>query len=63
MAWPVFRKLFSLPEDLGYDLLGDLITEDGSVLLAMVAGSRRDELRAMFEDEQLDEYCLDVLTC
>ncbi len=66
-AWPVFRKLFSLPGDIGYDLLGDLITEDGSILLAMVGGRRREELRAMVEDEKLDEYCrnacLDALTC
>ena len=66
-AWPVFRKLFSLPGDIGYDLLGDLITEDGSILLAMVVGGRRDELRAMIEDETLDEYCrnacIDALTC
>lgn len=66
-AWPVFRKLFSLPGDVGYDLLGDLITEDGSILLAMVGGQQQDELRAMVEDEELDEYCrnacLDALTC
>jgi Protein of unknown function (DUF1186)/SEC-C motif len=66
-AWPVFRKLFSLPGDIGYDLLGDLITEEGSILLAMVGGSRRHELREMVEDEKLDEYCrnacLDALTC
>jgi Protein of unknown function (DUF1186)/SEC-C motif len=65
-AWPVFRKLVSLPGTLSYDLLGDLITEDASILLAMVVGGRRDELRAMIEDEQLDEYCrnacLDALT-
>ena len=54
-AWPVFRKLFSLPGNLGYDLLGDLITEDGSILLAMVGGQSREELRAMVEDESLDE--------
>ena len=66
-AWPVFRKLFSLSGEIGYDLLGDLITEDGSILLAMVGGNRREELRAMVEDEKLDEYCrnacLDALTC
>lgn len=66
-AWPVFRKLFSLPGGIGYDLLGDLITEDGSILLAMVGGQRQDELRAMAEDEKLDEYCrnacIDALTC
>jgi hypothetical protein len=66
-AWPVFRRLFSLPGGIGYDLLGDLITEDGSILLAMVGGQRQDELRAMVEDESLDEYCrnacLDALTC
>jgi hypothetical protein len=66
-AWPVFRKLFSLPGDIGYDLLGDLITEDGSILLATVGGNRREELRAMIEDETLDEYCrnacIDALAC
>jgi hypothetical protein len=66
-AWPVFRKLFSLPGGLAYDLLGDLITEDGSILLAMAGGHRRDELRAMVEDVKLDEYCrnacIDALTC
>ncbi len=66
-AWPVVRKLFSLPGEIGYDLLGDLITEDGSILLAMVGGNRRNELRVMIEDESLDEYCrcacLDALTC
>lgn len=66
-AWPVFRRLFSLPGDIAYDLLGDLITDDGSILLAMVGGGRREELRAMVEDETLDEFCrnacLDALTC
>jgi hypothetical protein len=66
-AWPVFRKLFSLPGDNGYDLLGDLITEDGSVLLAMVGSNRREELRTLVEDEKLEKYCrnacIDALTC
>ena len=66
-AWPVFRKLFSLPEKTGYDLLGDLITQDGPVLLAQVVGKHLDELRALIEDESLDQYCrgsaLDALTC
>ena len=66
-AWPVFRKLFSLPGDIGFDLMGDLITEDASILLAMVGGRQPAELRAMIEDEALDEYCrgacLDALTC
>lgn len=66
-AWPVIRKLFSLPGGIGYELLGDLITEDGSILLAMVGGQRQDELRAMAEDEKLDEHCrnacIDALTC
>lgn len=66
-AWPVFRKLFSLPGDIGYSLLGDFITEDGSIALAMLVGKHREELRAMVEDEGLDDYCrnacLDALTC
>ncbi len=66
-AWPAFRKLFSLPGDIAYDLLGDVITEGGSFLLAMVGGQHQDELRAMIEDEALDEYCrgacLEALTC
>ncbi|HEY2082740.1 MAG TPA: DUF1186 domain-containing protein [Verrucomicrobiae bacterium] len=66
-AWPVFRKLFSLPGDIGYELMGDVITEDASILLAMVGANHSDELRAMVEDEALDEYCrgacLDALTC
>ncbi len=66
-AWPVLRRLFSLPGKRAYDLLGDLITEDGSIVLAMAAGGRRNELQAMIEDEHLDEYCryacLDALTC
>ena len=65
-AWSVFRKLFSLPSGIGYDLLGDLITGDGSILLAMVGGKRQSELRAMAEDETLDEdcrnACIDALT-
>ena len=36
-------------------------------MLAMAGGQRPDELRAMIEDEKLDEYCrnacLDALTC
>lgn len=66
-AWPVFRKLYSLPEKTGYDLLSDTITEDGPRLLASVVGKRLDELRALIEDESLDQYCrgsgVDALTC
>lgn len=66
-AWPVFRKLFSLPSQVNYALLGDLITEHGSILLAMVGGGRCEELRAMVEDESLCRFCrgacLDALTC
>lgn len=66
-AWPVFRKLFSLPSNVNFDLLGDLVTEDGSILLAMVGGGRREELRAMVEDDSLCGFCrgacLDALTC
>lgn len=66
-AWPVFRRLFSLPSKVNFDLLGDLVTEDGSILLAMVGGGRREELRAMVEDDSLCEFCrgacLDALTC
>ncbi|HEX9046868.1 MAG TPA: DUF1186 domain-containing protein, partial [Verrucomicrobiae bacterium] len=66
-AWPVFRQLFSLPGDSSYDLLGDTITEEGAVLLAMVGGAHPAELQAMFEDESVDMFCrntcLDALNC
>lgn len=65
-AWPVFRKIFSQTDSLSDDLMGDLITEDGSVLLAMVGGGRREELLTMVRDELLDPYCrnacIDALT-
>lgn len=66
-AWPVARRLFSLPGETTHDLLGDIVTEDGSILLAMLAGGRRGELQEMIEDTSLNEYvrgaCLDALTC
>jgi hypothetical protein len=66
-AWPAFRKLLSLPGEISYELLGDTITEDGPVLLAMVGSNQRDELLTMIEDERLDQFCraacLDALTC
>jgi hypothetical protein len=66
-AWPVCRKLFSLSDGFSDDLLGDLITEDGPILLAMIGGRHPDELQEMIEDETLDVYCrnacIDALTC
>jgi hypothetical protein len=66
-AWPAYRKLFSLSGHIAHNLLGDLITEHGPVLLAMIGRRQHDELQAMIEDEKLDEHsrvtCLDALTC
>lgn len=66
-AWPACRDLLLLPGQTSEDLLGDFITEDASIVLAMIAGGMRDELRTMVENERLDEFCrtacLDALTC
>jgi hypothetical protein len=66
-AWPACRDLLLLPGQTSEDLLGDFITEDASIVLAMVAGGMRDELRTMVENERVDEFCrtacLDALAC
>ena len=65
-AWPASRKLFSLPGEMSHDLLGTIVTEEGSILLAMIGDRRCHELRLMIEDEKIDDYCrgacLDALT-
>jgi hypothetical protein len=67
-AWPIFRQLVSLPGELALDLTGDILTQDGSVLLASVAGAERlSELQQLAENIQVNEDCrwssLDALVC
>jgi len=66
-AWPSFRKVFSLPGQTPHELTGEVITVNGAVLLASVAGERHSELREMFEEEAIEEFCrgtaLEALAC
>jgi hypothetical protein len=66
-AWPVFRRLFSLPGATPHDLCSEITTEAGPVLLASVVGERDTELRGMLEDETVEELCrataLEALAC
>lgn len=66
-AWPVFRRLLSLPGKTSLDLTGDIVTQDGPVLVASVVGGQRVELQAMIEDPDANEYCrgacLEAMAC
>ena len=57
-AYPLLIKLFSTPDEdaILYSLVGDVITEDLPRMLASVCGDDIDPIKALAENEKVDEF-------
>ena len=53
-------SIFRLPGELPFDVFGDVITEDGGLLLWQTAGGVVAGLKALIEDREADVYCRDA---
>jgi hypothetical protein len=51
-----FLRFFSLPGDQALDLTGDMVTEQGSVILASVCGGDPSPLLKLIHDETVNEF-------
>lgn len=56
-AHKVIVDLFSLPTDLPYQLVGDLVTEDLPSILFKTCGGSTDLIRSMILNKNADDYC------
>jgi len=57
-AYPLLIRLFSIPDedDILYRLFGDVITEDLPRMLASVCGGDIEPIKALAENEKVDEF-------
>ncbi len=55
-AFPLIIELISFPGEIPHAILGDVLTEDLSRILASVTGSDINPLKKVIEDSQLNEY-------
>jgi hypothetical protein len=55
-AYPLFVKFFSQPGDLAIDSTGDIVTEDLDSMLASVSCGDDGPIKAMIENEDLNEW-------
>ena len=55
-AYPVFVDILSLPNEMPHDLFGDAICEAGSRILASICGDDIRPIKALIENNDIDEY-------
>jgi hypothetical protein len=55
-AYPLLVKIFSVPGEFAFDLVGDTVTEDLGQLLASVSGGDISGMTALVENEDANEY-------
>jgi hypothetical protein len=55
-AYPLLVKIFSLPGEFAFDLVGDTVTEDLGKILASVSGGDISGMAALVENEDANEY-------
>jgi len=55
-ALPSVLRWLELPGDLQDEITGDVAPQDGSVILASVAGGDCPEIRALVENREIDEF-------
>ncbi len=56
-AFAAMVKFFSLPDELPFDIAGDIPTQHGAVMLASVCGGQIGPLQALVENVAANEYC------
>ena len=59
-AYPAIVALVSLPDELPFNLLGDVITEDLGCILASVSCGDPGLMQALAENEDINEYMRDA---
>lgn len=66
-AYPLIVELFSLPDEIGVELTGDIVTEGLDRILASVSRGDTSLIKRLAEDEAADEYArnaaLEALLC
>ena len=55
-AYPLLARIFSRPGEFGYELAGDVLTQDLGRILASVSGGDVSEMKDLIENEQANEY-------
>jgi hypothetical protein len=55
-AYPYVIRWLSLPEEEPFDIAGDIVTQDGSRILAGVCDGNLEPIKALIMDRQADEY-------
>lgn len=55
-AYPLIIELISFPGEIPHAILGDVLTEDLSRILASVAGNEIEPLKRVIENPHLNEY-------
>ncbi len=55
-AYPLLVKIFSVPGEFAFDLVGDTVTEDLGQILASVSGGDISGMAALVENEDANEY-------
>lgn len=55
-AYPIVFDIFSLPNDMAFDLLGDVMTEAGGRIIASLCGDDLESIKRMINNEVVDEY-------
>jgi len=56
-AYPLFIPWLSLPGEGAFDIGGDMVTQDGSRLLAAVCGEDLGPIKALILNREANEYC------
>jgi len=55
-AYPLLVRIFSVPGEFAFDLVGDTVTEDLGQILASVSGGDISGMAALVENEAANEY-------
>jgi hypothetical protein len=55
-AYPLLVRIFSLPGEMSFDLVGDTVTEGLDKILASVSGGDARGMAALIESEQVNPY-------
>lgn len=55
-AYPLLVRIFSVPGEMPFDLVGDTVTEHLGAILASVSGGDTGGMAALIENEEANEY-------
>ena len=56
LAYPLIIEFFSIPEEMPMEVIGDVVTEDLSRILASVYDGNIDPIKKLIENQEVNEY-------